>query len=165
MKKLLLIIVCLSLQSNAATLVQKGYYEVWCDGVKISQHTTYHKSLETAVNMGKSCSVKQPEVEIQQVGTTENDFSVKVSWVAPSKRENGTKLLPTEISHYTIFTTRSDKLVSDAIQILANGQTNFQRTFQLAPGVWSFAATATDKSGLESKLSFSVTKSLPKVAP
>ncbi len=153
------------------TVVQKGYYEVWCDEAKVSQHTSYHKALEVAVNRPGVCILKSPEISVTPGATVQpqcqepnmEGYRVTATWEAPSQRENGTPLPITEISHFNLYGTRDDGLVMDKIQVVReSGVTVYRKEYLLAPGNWSFAASAVDIRGLESALSVSVSIALPK---
>lgn len=152
-------------------VVQKGYYEVWCNDAKFSQHQTYHKALETAANQPATCVLRSPEISVEVFGTTSNEqpavdvesLRVTAQWTAPDTRANGAALALSELSHFNIYSTRDDGKTMSKLQVLVeNGVTDYHREYLLAPGKWSFSATAVDKKGLESAMSISVAMQLPK---
>lgn len=89
-------------------------------------------------------------------------YKVTVSWTAPTKRENGAALSPGEIDHFTLYPERSDGIAVDPIEIPATSESQYSRVYMLAPGTWTFRATATDKKGATSDASVAVVKHLPR---
>lgn len=162
--------------SAETKLLQKGYYEVSCDGVKVSQHTTLHKAYESALNQTGSCVVSAPTVVVERaveptsdtpatVASNPEDFRVTLTWKRPATRTNGAALKPEEIAYYRVYLTHGDKLATNGFEIVADPtQEIIERTYLLWPGAWSFAVSAVDTDGLESELSVTVSKSLPKPA-
>lgn len=144
------------------SMTQKGLTEVWCDGVLRSSHTTYHKALQSAIAYGSECTIKQPDISITQQADDMERYKITVSWTAPTKRVNGAALVPGEIDHFTIHQERSDGVAVSAIEVPATSESQYSRVYMLAPGAWTFRATATDKQGQTSDTSVAVIKNLPK---
>jgi hypothetical protein len=88
--------------------------------------------------------------------------TMTASWDAPTLRENGDAFLASEVDHYTLYFVNNlgetEEVVTPA------GITSFQR--EVAPGAYSVAVSVTDKNGLTSKLSETLTFSVyPSDAP
>jgi hypothetical protein len=93
--------------------------------------------------------------------TTPTSYPVKLTWIAPSTRANGTALSIGELSGYRIYYMREGSAASDDVTISIPGAntTSYKVTLGVA-GSYTFAVTAVDANGLESPLSGEVSISI-----
>jgi hypothetical protein len=78
--------------------------------------------------------------------------SVSLSWIPPSEREDGTALLPGEISGYTVYYGAASASYSNSLYI-DNGLATSASIVDLAPGTYYMAVTTRDSDGRESAFS------------
>lgn len=82
-----------------------------------------------------------------------------VSWDPPTQYEDGTNILPGEITKYTILYGQTDGgPYSFAVDVAGN--VNTATITGLAKGTWYFVATATTNNGMESAYSNQTAKSV-----
>ncbi len=75
---------------------------------------------------------------------------VTVSWTAPSQRENGTSLSPSELSGYEIHYTAVSTGKSNVVNV-NGGQVQSYKVNSLAADLYQFTVVAVDTNNLKSK--------------
>lgn len=83
-----------------------------------------------------------------------------VSWLAPTARENGVQLVPSELAGYRIYYGTSADNTNITIEVPGGSVTEHTVT-GLASGTYYFRASAYDTAGVESPLSGVVSKVVP----
>jgi hypothetical protein len=78
--------------------------------------------------------------------------SVKLSWAAPTARENGQALAVSDLTGYELYYTSDDPTVSGTVQV-SGGTTTTYTVQNLAAGTYHFAMASIDATGMKSKLS------------
>lgn len=82
----------------------------------------------------------------------------RLSWAAPTEREDGTPLAPGELLEYRIFTGRS---ADDLTQLLAVDANTLEYLITgLDEGTWYFAVSVVDTNALSSGLSAVASKTI-----
>lgn len=84
-------------------------------------------------------------------GSTVNDGSVTLSWVAPLTRVDGSSIALSEIDTFRVLYGQSPGQLSQT-ETVNGGETSVEIT-GLEPGTWYFAMQVIDTNGLESPLS------------
>jgi hypothetical protein len=83
-------------------------------------------------------------------------FSAKVSWTAPSTRQDGQPLALSDLSGYEVYYTTDSSSAGTAIKV-SGGTTASYVISNLPAGTYYFAISAIDSTGLKSALSSMVT--------
>lgn len=146
-----LLALCVSNAAKAANLKQEGYFEVFCDGVKISQHTTYHKAIESSLEAsnGNECTIDAPNVLVSmetQIEVEPNSGGLTLMWDTPTTREDGTPLEASEIKGYRLYWSFEEGPVFDSGLLTGNAY-----DLKPFPGTWRLWLTTVTTDGLESK--------------
>jgi hypothetical protein len=95
-----------------------------------------------------------PEPEPEPEPTPPAKTSVTLSWVAPTTRQNGAPLLPSELAGYEIYYFQEDSAVEDGQILIINDANATEATIdELTPGTYFFAIATIDSDGLESDIS------------
>jgi hypothetical protein len=87
----------------------------------------------------------------------QGDGTAKISWVAPTQREDGKTLSRSEIKEFRIYWGLDTTY--NRTTVVAGGL-NEHTIIGLSPGTYNFRMTAVDTSGLESKYSPSASKTI-----
>lgn len=132
-----------SLAIGDVSVVQRGYFEVRVGEEPISQHATYRKALEAAINHNAlEVRIVAPEVIV-----TKDERDVVLSWQRPTSREDGSTLEPEELAGYRVYVDKG----GDHFQEVETDRESL--VVGVPAGSWSFAVTAIDTDGRESALS------------
>jgi hypothetical protein len=84
-------------------------------------------------------------------------FSVNLSWIIPSTRENGQPLQLSELAGYELYyTTDADAAAGTTVKVNGGSSASYVIA-NLPAGSYYFAISAIDTSGLKSPLSAMVT--------
>jgi hypothetical protein len=144
-------------------LVQKGSYEVYCDGALVSPHNTYRKAIQVAINKNSDCYIIAPKLVVRGLSLPPDidppvitNNNIELTWDIPSSREDDSVLLPTEIKHYVIYYGTDENSLDS--MIIVDGLTTI---ITLDPGVWYFAISTVDSDGLEGRKSNTISQVLP----
>ena len=145
MKKALLTLTFLALSLAAVasadvTVTQKGRYLVVVGDQTVSEHNSYRKALESAINHnGTEATIQSPAYHIAK-----DMRDITLSWEPPVSRSDGTDLQPGEIESYGLYVTgpqKQERQYTVKASPLVVG---------VPPGYHQFAITAIDTQGLES---------------
>lgn len=132
-----------SLAIGDVSVFQRGYFEVVAGDQVVSQHSTYRKALEAAINHNAlEVRILAPEVVV-----TKDERDVVLSWLPPTSRTNGEPLQPEELAGYRLYVQKD----GEPVQAVDTDQEDL--VVSVPAGSWSFAVTAIDTEGRESALS------------
>lgn len=126
-----------SLAHADVQVVQKGYYEVVAEGAVISQHSSYRKALESAINHnGLEAVIKPPEVTV-----TKDSYDITLTWEPPTTRVDGSPL-EGELTYRVLVDgpNPGSYTVSDPPVVV-----------NVPGGTWGYSVVAIDSNGLESE--------------
>lgn len=118
-------------------VVQKGYYEVVVQDQVVSQHSSYRKALESAINHnGLEAVIKPPEVTV-----TKDSYDITLTWEPPTTRVDGSPL-EGEITYRVLVDgpNPGSYTVSDPPVVV-----------NVPGGTWGYSVVAIDSNGLESE--------------
>ncbi len=151
---LLLLISTHSLAETNVEFVRKdgSDYNVFVNDELATRHTTWHKASQSAIEKALAC--QDCTVEIRQAlliavtvrateSTPPKEYTMRATWTRPINREDGTLLLPNELSHYELTIDGSPPITVDI--------TYYSTSLTLSPGVHEAAVRAIDSSGIASK--------------
>lgn len=86
-------------------------------------------------------------------GPAPSTSSVNLSWTAPSSRQNGDQLSPSELAGYEIYYFEESSAEADGEILFINNAMATNATInELLPGTYLFAISAIDSNGLKSDL-------------
>lgn len=123
-------------------VTQRGYFEVFSGDTKLSQHSTYRKALESAINHnGLSAVIRAPDVYV-----TKEERDIRLSYETPTTREDGSEFTTEDLKHFNIY-VRSD--TTDEVYVYSVKKESV--VVGVPPGDWRFAVTVVDNEGLESQ--------------
>lgn len=122
-------------------IIQRGYYQVMNGDEQISQHSSYRKALQAAVNHAAT----ELTIEPPTVTVTKDQRDIELSWKPPEQRENGEDLAAEEIDHYRLYYSQAGG--SSGSRDLQDNQV----TVGIPAGTWSFSVTTIDTKGNESR--------------
>lgn len=129
-----------SIAIGDVSVVQKGYFEVMAGDQVVSQHATYRKSLEAAINHNAlEVRILAPEIVV-----TKDERDVVLSWEQPTSRADGEAMQPEELAGYRLYVKRD----GDPVQEVETDQESL--VVSVPAGSWSFEVSAVDTDGLES---------------
>lgn len=78
-----------------------SYFYVTADQEQISQHSTIHKAIQSAINAAEQCACVAEISQTLKITVTVSGV-INLTWNRPTKRADGTELSPDEISGYEI---------------------------------------------------------------
>jgi len=115
-------------------VVQKGFYEVVVDGEVVSQHSSYRKALQSAVNdNGLEALITSPDILV-----TKDTRDIVLSWEAPTTRVDG-QTLEGPLTYRVLIDEESYDVLSSPVVVNAPA------------GERAYSVVAIDSDGLESK--------------
>ncbi len=122
-----------------------GTRELYVDATRIDGSGFDSLSINFSINIG---TTSVPAVS-----------NVKLSWVAPSQREDNNPISPAEIAGYKIYYGTTSGNYTKSVQINDNSVYDYTLT-GLAKGTYYIVMTTRDSDGRESQYSSVVTKTI-----
>jgi hypothetical protein len=148
---MLVLATSLGYQSHAVSKNGNG----WGKGGKKQNSTTLTDSTSTSTTLTDSTSTSTT-----LTSTAEQTGSADLSWVAPTTRDDGSPLLPSEIAGYVLYYGPEQGGYNSSVRIDDPSTTSLTVT-DLPAGTYYFVVTARDTTGNESDYSGIVSRQVP----
>src|SRR5690606_19429271 len=98
-------------------------------------------SADQVASLGGSTGTTKPPVTVPAPTPTPTSYTAKLSWTAPSTREDGKPLAMSELKGYEIYYTSDD--LNQSVTVPVSGGTKTSHSVpNLKPGTYHFAISA-----------------------